>query len=135
MEPTPPETQTTESPPPPADAPTPTGLAHLWHAFLWSMSGLRAAWRESAFRQEIALLVVMAPAGLWLGENGVERALLVGSLLIVLVVELLNSAVEAVVDRVGPERHPLSKAAKDLGSAAVFLSLCTTGVVWLLVLL
>lgn len=135
VEPKPPETQTTESPPPPADTPSPTGLAHAWHAFLWSMSGLRTAWREAAFRQEVALIVVLAPAGLWFGENGVERALLVGSLFLVLVVELLNSGVEAVVDRVGPERHPLSKAAKDLGSAAVFVSLCATGVVWLLVLL
>ena len=112
-----------------------TGLAHFISAFHWSMAGLRVALGEAAFRQELALFVVLAPLACWLGETGVERALMVGSLLLVLVTELLNSAVECVVDRVGAELHPLSKSAKDLGSAAVFVALVTVPVVWGLVLL
>jgi diacylglycerol kinase (ATP) len=99
------------------------------------MSGLRAALRnEAAFRQEAALCVVLTPIALWLGGSGVERALMVGSLALVLVTELLNSAVEAVVDRIGPEHHELSGRAKDIGSAAVFFSLANVVAVWLLVL-
>ena len=91
------------------------------------------AGNEAAFRQELALFVVMIPVAFWLGENAVERALLAGSCLLVLVVELLNSSVEAVVDRVGSERHELAGRAKDLASAAVFVSLCLMLVCWVLV--
>ncbi len=89
---------------------------------------------EAAFRQELALLVVLAPLGIWLGESGVQRALLVGSLLLVLVAELLNSALEALVDRFGDEWNDLSGRAKDLGSAAVLVALVNVIVVWVLVL-
>ena len=94
-----------------------------WQAFLWSMQGLRATWAvESSFRLEVYLFVVLAPLAVWLGGNGVERAILIGSMILVLVVEVLNSALEAVVDRWGPEHHELAGRAKDMGSAAVFLS-------------
>lgn len=110
------------------------GLERLINALGYSRDGFAAAWRhEAAFREEVLLALVLVPLGLWLGESGVERALLVGSVLLVLIVELLNSAVEAVVDRVSSERHDLSKRAKDIGSAAVLLTLLTTGAVWLLV--
>jgi diacylglycerol kinase (ATP) len=111
------------------------GLVRLLRATRCSLAGLRACWRhEAAFRQEVALLVPAAPLALWLGANGVERALLLASLLLVLVVELLNTAVEATVDRVGGEAHVLSGRAKDLGSAAVMLALVNALAVWLLVL-
>ena len=98
------------------------------------MNGLSAAWKnEQAFRQELFLAVVFVPLGWWLGNNGAERALLIGSCLFVLVVELVNSAIEAVVDRFGPEQHELSGRAKDLGSAAVMISLLAMVVIWLLV--
>ena len=101
-----------------------------------SLAGLRsAAVGEAAFRQELVLAAPLTPLALWLGDNGVERALMVGVLLIVLIVELVNSAIEAVVDRVGDEPHELSGRAKDLGSAAVFVSLIAVPVVWGLVLL
>lgn len=94
-----------------------------WQAFLWSMQGLRATWAvESSFRLEVYLFVVLAPLAVWLGQSGVERALMIGSMILVLVVEVLNSALEAVVDRWGPEHHELAGRAKDMGSAAVFLS-------------
>jgi len=113
-----------------------TGVQRLINAARFSLEGLAAAARhEDAFRQELLLAAVLVPLGLWLGHDGVERALLVGSMLMVLVVELLNSAVEATVDRVSLEDHLLAKRAKDLGSAAVMLSLVTVGAVWLLVLL
>jgi diacylglycerol kinase (ATP) len=113
-----------------------TGLQRLVNATRYSLSGLAAAWRaEDAFRQEVLLAVVLVPLGLWLGASGLERALLAGSVLLVLVVELLNSAVEATVDRVSLDDHNLAKRAKDIGSAAVMLSLVNVGVVWLLVLL
>ncbi len=112
-----------------------TGLTRLWYAAGYSMKGLRAAWyRESAFRQELALCIIAVPLGLWLGATAVERAVLVGSVLMVLVVELLNSAVEAAVDRIGPELNEHSGRAKDLGSAAVLVSLLTTGLIWALLL-
>jgi len=108
----------------------------VWRALQYSMAGLRAAYdKESAFRQELLLAVVLIPFGLWLGRSGVERALLLGSVLLVLVVELLNSAVEAAIDRIGSERHALSARAKDMGSAAVLAALALAAVVWLLVLL
>ena len=112
------------------------GLQRLVHAFGYSMAGFRACFRhEEAFRQEVFASLVIVPLGLWLGATGVERALLVGSWLVVLIVELLNSAVEANVDRIGLERHELSARAKDIASAAVFLSLVFSAAVWALVLL
>ena len=106
-----------------------------WQAFLWSMKGLRATWDvESSFRLEVYLFVVLAPLALWLGESGIERAILIGSMMIVLVVEVLNSAVEAVVDRWGPEHNELAGRAKDMGSAAVFLSDINVLICWGLLL-
>ena len=108
-----------------------TGLTRILNATGYSLKGLQAALRhESAFRQELALCVVLIPAAIWLGRDAVEWSLLVGSLLLVLIVELLNSAVEAVVDRIGNERHELAGRAKDLGSAAVFVSLVNVVVIW-----
>ena len=110
-------------------------LQRVWRAAGYSLSGLKAALaNEAAFRQEMALFVLLAPLGLWLGRNGVERSLLVGSLILVLVIELLNSAVEAAVNRIGNEPHELSGRAKDIASAAVFLSLLLVALVWVLVL-
>lgn len=106
------------------------GAARLWHAACYSVQGLRAAWGEKAFRLEAILACLMLPVSVWLGQGWVEVAVLGGSVVAVLVVELLNSAVEAVVDRIGPEWHPLSKKAKDLGSAAVLLSVLFCGTVW-----
>lgn len=112
-----------------------TGLARLVNATRNSLQGFGAAIRhEDAFRQELILAAVLVPLALWLGGNGVERALLVATVLLVLIVELLNSAVEATVDRISFEDHLLAKRAKDIGSAAVMLSLATAAVVWLLVL-
>lgn len=112
------------------------GLTRLIRACGYSAAGLKAAFvNEQAFRQEIYALLLLLPLGLWLGENGIERALLVGSLLLVPIIELVNSAIEAVVDRFGGERHELSGRAKDIGSAAVLLSLLLAGVVWALVLM
>jgi len=112
-----------------------TGLRGIINATGYSLCGLKAAWRtEAAFRQEALLMVILLPLALLLGKNGVERALLVSVCLVVLVAELLNSAIEAVVDRIGPEHHPLAGAAKDLGSAAVFVSLVLVVMVWALVL-
>ena len=114
----------------------PRGSTRLFRAFDASRKGLVGAYKEeAAFRQELACAVIAVPLGLWLGHSGVERALLLGSVLVVLIVELLNSAIEAAVDRVGPERHELAGLAKDIGSAAVFLSLLLCAVVWALVLL
>ena len=94
-----------------------------WQAFLWSMQGLRATWDvESSFRLEVYLFVLLAPLAGWLGQSGIERAILVGCMMLVLVVEVLNSALEAVVDRWGPEHNELAGRAKDMGSAAVFLA-------------
>ena len=111
------------------------GLRRLRNAWGWSIKGLRAAFRhEAAFRQEVMAMAVLAPVGLWLGKNGIDQALLLGSLLLVPIVELLNSAVEAVVDRIGPEHHELAGRAKDLGSAAVLLAIATALLTWFLVL-
>ena len=101
----------------------------------YSLAGLRTALRrEAAFRQEVILFVVLAPLGSWLGRNGIERTLLVGSLVIVLIVELLNSALEAAVDRISKKEHKLSGRAKDMGSAAVYLSLALVILTWAFVL-
>ena len=114
----------------------PTGLRRLFLAFVNSFNGFAGAYREeAAFRQELALAVVAIPAGLWLGQNGVERALLIAPMLLILIVELLNSAVETAIDRIGPEHHALSGLAKDIGSAAVLLSFLLLGAMWLLILL
>ncbi len=100
-------------------------------ATLWSLQGLRAAWlHESSFRLEVYLFLVLAPLGWWLGDTGVERALLIGSGLLVMSVELLNSAVEAVIERYGPEHHELAGRAKDMGSAAVFVLMMNVLLVW-----
>ena len=108
-----------------------TDLGRVVRAAGYSLAGLKAALRgEAAFRQELALFVVLAPLGAWWGRNGVERALLVGSLLLVLVIELANSAIEAVVNRIGREHHELSGLAKDMGSAAVLLAMLLVVVVW-----
>jgi len=107
----------------------------VWHAFIWSMKGLRATWNvESSFRLEVYLFVVLAPLALMLGNDGIERSILVGSMLLVLIVEVLNSAVEAVVDRWGQELHELAGRAKDMGSAAVFLADMNVLACWALVL-
>ena len=111
------------------------GLTHIFQAGEYSLKGLRAALAyEEAFRLELIFAAVLFPLGVWLGRGGVEKALLTGSLLIVLVVELLNSALEAIVDRVGLEFHPLSGRAKDLGSAAVMMALIHVVLVWGLIL-
>ncbi|ENO82379.1 diacylglycerol kinase [Thauera mechernichensis] len=113
-----------------------TGLRRIWNAFHYSLDGLRAAYRhEDAFRQEVLLTLVALPLALWLGDSALERALMIGSVLLVLIVELLNSAIEATVDRVSLERHQLAKRAKDIGSAAVLIALINAAVVWGLVLL
>ncbi len=112
-----------------------TGPVRLSRAFGSTFRGFAAAWREEeAFRQECLLALVVIPLGLWLGDDGVERALLVAPMLGILVVELLNSAVEATVDRIGIERHPLSGIAKELGSAAVFVAFLLLALNWVLVL-
>lgn len=103
----------------------------MWHATGYSLAGLRAGWNETAFRQESVAALLMLPLAWWLGSTWVETALLAGSVILVLVVELLNTAVEAAIDRIGPEWHALSKRAKDMGSAAVLLSLLLTAGVWL----
>ena len=112
-----------------------TGFLRLVNAARYSLDGLRAALSEEAFRQELLLAAILIPVGLFLGATAVERALLVGSVLLVLIVELLNSAVEATVDRVSLDDHSLAKRAKDIGSAAVMLSFVSLATVWLVVLL
>jgi len=114
----------------------PRGFTRLFRAFGASGKGLLGAFREeAAFRQELAFALIAVPLGCWLGRNGVERALLVAPVLLVLVVELVNSAIEATVDRVGTERNALSGLAKDIGSAAVLMAFILCAVVWGLVLL
>jgi diacylglycerol kinase (ATP) len=114
----------------------PKGLTRILRAAAASRKGFQGAYREeAAFRQELGLSLLVIPLGLWLGRTGVERALLVAPMLLVLIVELLNSAVEATVDRIGLERHVLAGLAKDIGSAAVFMSFVLLGVMWLLVLI
>ena len=109
----------------------PRGPVRVMKAAMWSMQGLRAAWlHESSFRLEVYLFAILAPVGWWLGETGVERALLIGSMLLVLSIELLNSAVEAVIERYGPEHHELAGRAKDMGSAAVFVLMLNVLLVW-----
>lgn len=112
-----------------------TGVARVWKAFLYSVEGISAAFkRETAFRQEVLLAVILIPTALLLPANGTGKALMMASVLLVLIVELINSAIEAVVDRISPEQHPLAKRAKDFGSAAVLLSLINVPLIWTLVL-
>lgn len=111
------------------------GPKELWNAFQWSMKGLRAGWRhEASFRLEACLAVVLVPLGLWLGNGGLEKLGLIIAPMLVLSAELLNSAVEAVVDKVSPEFHELAGRAKDMGSAAVFLLLILVVLSWGLIL-
>ncbi|MDY0074204.1 MAG: diacylglycerol kinase [Thauera sp.] len=113
-----------------------SGWLRLWNALQYSRAGLRASWQnEAAFRQEVCLALVLIPLALWWGGSGIERALLVASVVLVLIVELINSALEAVVDRISLEQHPLAGRAKDIGSAAVLLALLNAVLVWALVLL
>ncbi|HFC54323.1 MAG TPA: diacylglycerol kinase [Gammaproteobacteria bacterium] len=116
---------------PPLNKPDHRGVTHVIKAFQYSLQGLRAAFRyEEAFRLELLACLIMVPLGIWLGRSALEYALLFSSLLLVLIVELVNSAIEAIVDRIGVEHHVLSGRAKDIGSAAVFLSLIYVAVVW-----
>ncbi|NOX32559.1 MAG: diacylglycerol kinase [Deltaproteobacteria bacterium] len=113
----------------------PTGIVRIIKAAGYSMAGMKAAWKhEAAFRQEVFALAVLLPLGFFLGRNGIERAMLISSVMIVLVTELLNSALEALVDRTGLEYHPLAKQTKDMGSAAVFVSIAIVVIVWILIL-
>ncbi len=112
-----------------------TGIQRLWNALGYSLQGLASAFRyEDAFRQEVLLAALLVPAAFFIPVGGAERALMIASVLLVLIVELLNSAVEAAVDRISLENHSLAKRAKDIGSAAVLLSLINVAAVWLLVL-
>ena len=106
------------------------GLNRVWHAFGYSLAGLRAGWGETAFRQEALLALVLVPTAFWLGRTWLETAVLVAVVIAVMVVELLNTGIETAIDRIGPEWHQLSKRAKDMGSAAVLLSLLLCGGVW-----
>ena len=124
--------------PPPLEALSPanqqkfrTGFSRMWHATGYSLAGLRAAWGEAAFRQETVAALVLVPLAFWLGRGWVETVLLAGSVLVVMIVELLNTGIEAAVDRIGLEWNGLSKRAKDMGSAAVLLSLVLCASIWL----
>lgn len=110
-------------------------LRRVARALGYSLHGLKAAWRETAFRQEIILFAILAPLGYWLGRDPVERVLLIGCLVLVLIVELLNSAIEAAVNRIGRQRHALAGRAKDMGSAAVLLTIVLAVLVWGMTLL
>lgn len=112
-----------------------TGLRRIWNALFYSIDGFRAAFRhEDAFRQEALLAAILLPLAFWLGKTGMEKALLSAAVLLILVVELLNSGIEAVVDKASPEAHELAKRAKDMGSAAVLLSLLNALIIWSCVL-
>lgn len=108
-----------------------SGVSRMWHAFGYSMAGLRSGWGETAFRQEAIAALAMIPLAFWVGQTWVETALLAGSVVLVMVVELLNTGIETAIDRIGPEWHDLSKRAKDMGSAAVLLSLLLCVGVWI----
>jgi diacylglycerol kinase (ATP) len=113
-----------------------TGLRRIWNAFHYSLAGLGAAYRhEDAFRTELWVALLLVPLALWFGPGGIAKAMLVGSVLLVLIVELINSAIEATVDRISLEDHRLAKRAKDIGSAAVLISLLNAIAVWSLVFL
>ena len=111
-------------------------IMRVIYATRWSIKGFRSTLKtEEAFRQELLLLIILAPLAIYLGDNGIERTLLIGSVLIVLIVELLNSAVESAIDRIGDEHHKLSGKAKDQGSAAVFVALVLAAMTWCFVLI
>ncbi len=107
------------------------GLSRVWHAAGYSIQGLKAGWGEPAFRQEAVAAVVLLPSAFWVGQTWIEVVLLCGVVVLVMVVELLNTGIETAIDRIGPEWHDLSKRAKDMGSAAVLLSLLLCGAVWI----
>ncbi len=108
-----------------------SGWRRLWHATGFSLAGLRAGWHETAFRTEAVAAALLVPLAFWLGRTWVEVALLAGSVVLLMIVELLNTAIETAIDRVGPEWHALSKRAKDMGSAAVLLTVLLAGAIWL----
>ena len=109
-------------------------LRHIGKAFIWSAAGIQTAWKnELAFRVEAIIIIILIPLGIWLGKSAAERALLIASCLLILIIELLNSAIEAVVDRIGTEHHELSGRAKDMGSAAAFFAMLTAGIIWALI--
>ena len=113
----------------------PRGPKQIYKAFIWSMKGMRAAWQfEASFRLEVYLTIILFPLGLWLGHGAMEKAMMCGSILLVLSAELLNSAVEAIVDKASPEFHELAGRAKDMGSAAVFLLMVNVILCWTLIL-
>jgi diacylglycerol kinase (ATP) len=107
-----------------------TGVHRMWHATSYSLQGLRAGWAETAFRQEAIASFVLLPLAFWVGRGWLEVAMLVAVVLLVMITELLNTGIEAAIDRIGPEWHDLSKRAKDMGSAAVLLSLVLCAGVW-----
>lgn len=107
-----------------------SGLSRVWHATGYSIAGLKAGWHETAFRQEALVAIFLIPAAFWIGQTWVEIALLAATTVLVLIVELLNTGIETAIDRIGPEWHDLSKRAKDMGSAAVFLSLLLCAATW-----
>ena len=112
-----------------------TGIKRLANAFTYSVAGTLAAFKhEDAFRQEVILSAVLIPLAIYLGQTAIEQALMIASILLIIIVELLNSSVEATVDRISVKRHKLSKRAKDIGSAAVFFSLVNAAAVWFLIL-
>ena len=110
------------------------GLNRVCHAFGYSLAGLRAGWQETAFRQEAVASIVLIPAAFWLGQSWIETVLLAGPVVLILIVELLNTGIETAIDRIGPEWHDLSKRAKDMGSAAVLLSLLLCAGTWMMAL-
>ena len=112
-----------------------TGLNRIIHAGGYSIEGMKAGWGETAFRQEAIAAIILVPLAFWIGNSWVETALLAGTVLIVMIVELLNTGIETAIDRIGPEWHALSKRAKDMGSAAVLLSLLLCGSIWVAALL
>ncbi len=114
----------------------PRGPVGVWNALRWSLKGIATAWRtESSFRLEVWMFVPLAPLAFWLGQNGIERVILVGSMLMVLSAELLNSSIEAVIERYGAEHHAMAGAAKDMGSAAVFMLMINVVMCWGLLLI
>ncbi len=113
-----------------------TGLKRVLDAFSYTGKGIKAAWQnEAAFRQEVGMAAVMLPLAFWVGDSATERALLIVVVFFAFAVELLNSGIEAAIDRIGAELHPLSGRAKDMGSAAVFFALCGAGAVWTILLI
>ncbi len=110
-------------------------IRHIAKALVWSMAGIKAAWKhELAFRTQAVVIAILLPVGVWLGRTAVEWALLFGSCMLVLITELLNSALETIVDRIGLEHHELSGRAKDMGSAAAFFSMTTAAIIWGLII-